>query len=430
MEAIASNNSPRSMLVMIHFVTGGICLMAAILLFALYPEMLSGHYFSPKLLAVTHLLVLGWITMVIFGALYQLIPVILEVKLFSEVIGYITFCFLLIGTALLGFSFWKFELGVSINVAGSVVVLAVVLFSTNVYLTSSRSKKSGIERDFIMTSVLWLLFTVIAGLLLAINLAHPYLVVSHVELLKLHAHAGLVGWIIQLIMGVGSKLLPMFMVSGNVKRGKLTWAYYFVNGGLVAGIVCLYCEFGVGLFIAAGLVVVGLACFLSFLVSAYKSRVRRKLDVMMKQSVVSFLTLVVPVVVLIAMFTRNSSDSTDTTSFSVGYGVAIILGFITQLIMGQTLKTLPFIVWLKIYRAVVGKEKTPLPKDLYSERLAIVQAWSYATGFAILMSGVIISNDLIIRIGAFVMILAVWIYNFNVLKVILHKPEPHGTIEV
>lgn len=31
--------------------------------------------------------------------------------------------------------------------------------------------------------------------------------------LKLHAHAGIVGWFIQLITGVGSRLLPMFMAS-------------------------------------------------------------------------------------------------------------------------------------------------------------------------------------------------------------------------
>lgn len=425
MDAVTGKNAPGASLVIVHFVAGGICLLASVLLLALFPEMLSDHYFSPKLLAVTHLLVLGWITMIIFGALYQLIPVILEVKIFSERIGYVIFVLLLSGTLLLGYSFWNFRLGLLINIAGSAVVSAVGLFAAIIYLTARRSAKSGIERDFIMTSVLWLLFTVVAGLLLAINLAHPFLEVSHVQLLKLHAHAGMIGWIFQLIMGVGSKLLPMFMLSGNLKKGKLNQAYYFLNGGLISGIVCLYTGWSSGVILSALAALAGVVFFLSFVVVAYKSRVRRKLDVMMKQSLLSFVTLILPVAILVILFYKDAHGERGSTALSTGYGVAIVLGFITQLIMGQTLKTLPFIVWLSVYRNRVGKEKTPLPKDLYSERLALIQTWMYASGFAVLISGTIVSNDLIIRTGALLLILAVWIYNFNVLKVILHKPEPN-----
>lgn len=430
MDAVTGKNAPGASLVLVHFFAGGICLLAAVLLLTLFPEMLSGHYFSPKLLAVTHLLVLGWITMIIFGALYQLVPVIFEVKLFSERLGYAAFGFLLSGAVLLGYSFWNFELGLLINVAGSAVVSAVILFAILICATAIRSAKRGIERDFIMTALIWLLFTVVAGLLLAINLAHPFLEVSHVQLLKLHAHAGMIGWIFQLIMGVGSKLLPMFMISGNLSKGKLNWAYYFLNGGLISGIVCLYIGWSTGVMLSAIVAFIGVIFFLAFIALAYRNRIRKKLDVMMKQSLLSFITLIVPVVVLVTLFYNNPMEDHGTPTLSVGYGVAIILGFITQLIMGQTLKTLPFIVWLSVYRSRVGKEKTPLPKDLYSERLAILQTWVYASGFAILMFGTIIANDFIIRIGALTLILAVWIYNFNVLKVILHKPESDGTARI
>ena len=51
------------------------------------------------------------------------------------------------------------------------------------------------------------------------------------------------------------------------------------------------------------------------------------------------------------------------------YGMSILLGFITSLILGQAYKTLPFIIWLQRYQKLVGKVKTPLPKDLYSEKI-------------------------------------------------------------
>ena len=45
---------------------------------------LAGHYYHPRLLALTHVLALGWITLAIFGATYQLVPVVIERPLWSD----------------------------------------------------------------------------------------------------------------------------------------------------------------------------------------------------------------------------------------------------------------------------------------------------------------------------------------------------------
>jgi len=49
----------------------------------LAPE-LAGHYYHPRLLALTHTVTLGWITLAIMGASYQLIPIVLEQPIWSE----------------------------------------------------------------------------------------------------------------------------------------------------------------------------------------------------------------------------------------------------------------------------------------------------------------------------------------------------------
>jgi hypothetical protein len=49
----------------------------------LAPE-LGGHYYHPRVLALTHAITLGWITMSILGASYQLIPIVLQRPLWSE----------------------------------------------------------------------------------------------------------------------------------------------------------------------------------------------------------------------------------------------------------------------------------------------------------------------------------------------------------
>src|SRR5690606_28838637 len=78
MQQVASQYAPSPKVVVPFYGAGSLFFLAGCLMISLYPELFVGHYFSPGLLAITHLLVLGWVTMIIMGALSQMIPVILE----------------------------------------------------------------------------------------------------------------------------------------------------------------------------------------------------------------------------------------------------------------------------------------------------------------------------------------------------------------
>ncbi len=423
MNQIASQNAPSPKVVVPHFVFGGITLFAVTLLIIFNPGAFTMHFYNPRLLSITHLLVLGWITMIIFGALYQLIPVILEVKLYSELLALLSFFLLVVGTLLLAFRFWQFNYGIVMVIAGSFIVVSVILFVVNILSTAVTSGKKIIERVFISVSALWLLFTVLAGLTIALNRFIPFLKAPHLELLKLHAHAGIAGWFLQLIIGVSVKLLPMFMVSHNLKPRKLYFTFYAVNAGLITGLLSLYIQYKTGIVAGAAFVVLGIAVYLVFLADAYKKRVKKQLDIGMKQSALSFAILVIPLFLIFQLLFNFSFFEELTLPMSVAYGSAIVLGFVTSLIMGQTYKTLPFIVWLKVYRGRVGKLILPLPKDLYSEKAAIIQTWLFAAGFALLMGGVSAVSDAIVIAGGVILFLSVGFYVFNIFKIVLHKPK-------
>lgn len=423
MNQIASQNAPSPKVVIPHYAFGGLTWLAVTLLIVFNPDAFTQHFFNPELLAITHLLVLGWITMIIFGALYQLLPVIMEVKLYSESFAIASFILLGLGTILLAFSFWQFSFGTIMFVAATFVVVAVGLFVANVLFTAHSSTKKVIERTFIVTSAIWLLFTVLAGLTLAVNQVHPFLKTSQIELLKLHAHAGIVGWFIQLIIGVSSKLLPMFMVSHHVNTKKLTVAYYAINIGLIAGLVSLFLQVKFGVILSALIIVPGIFSYLSFIYEAYTKRVKKQLDIGMKQTAFSFLILVIPFFLIFTLLFNFKFLNNLTLPLSVAYGSAIVIGFITSLVMGQTYKTLPFIVWLKVYRGRIGKVVLPLPKDLYSEKIAIAQLWLFAIGFVLLLIGISASITYILFLGGTILLLSAALYNFNLFKIIFHKPK-------
>jgi hypothetical protein len=80
-------------------------------------------------------------------------------------------------------------------------------------------------------------------------------------------------------------------------------------------------------------------------------------------------------------------------------------------------------MWLKVYRGKIGKLKLPLPKDLYSEKIAITQVWFFATGFLLLLVGILTTIKAIVMISGITLFLSVALYNLNIFKIILHQPK-------
>jgi hypothetical protein len=53
--------------------------LAATILLFLSTSSLNQHYFNPEILAITHIMALGWGTMMILGASHQLVPVLINI---------------------------------------------------------------------------------------------------------------------------------------------------------------------------------------------------------------------------------------------------------------------------------------------------------------------------------------------------------------
>jgi len=169
------------------------------------------------------------------------------------------------------------------------------------------------------------------------------------------------------------------------------------------------------------LVAVGVLFFVSFIYDSYKKRMRKKLDVGMQYSMLAIASILFPIVISSVLIFGFNVEFDLLSRVVVFYGFSILFGFITTLILGQTYKTLPFIIWLEKYKKLVGKTKTPLPRELYSEKITSVQFYLYL-GFIIIIPIGILSNSLVlVKIGSIVLLLVTILYNINVLKIILHK---------
>lgn len=231
---------PPPNVILPFYATGTLVFLLLCVLLVWSPESLLAHYFNPHLLTMVHTAALGWGTMIIFGASYQLMPVISEQNLRSDDLAIASWYLLLAGVILLAYSFWNFRTGWIMISGGSLVTISALFYLINALFTGPISQKTNIQRYFIISSACWLVFTVVVGLLLAINLKYPFFSSNHMEILKLHAHLGLAGWFLQLIVGVSSKLIPMFLLGRSEKNRLLTYAFILQNTGLILFIADVY----------------------------------------------------------------------------------------------------------------------------------------------------------------------------------------------
>jgi hypothetical protein len=421
---LSTKNAPSPKVVVPHYAFGAISLLVALIMLFFASADLTAHYLSPKLLSVTHMLVLGWITMIIFGALYQLIPVVMEVKLYSEKLAVATFVLFGIGLIVLSYSFWSFNFGRSIGleIGGFMIIISMIMFGINTILSAQKTERKTIENTFIITAIVWLLIAVTIGILIVLNFGLHFISGSHLQLLKMHAHIGVIGWFLLLVIGVSSKLMPMFLIVHKLPRKLLNVSYVLVNTGLLL-LASGYYFFNEIWFLASasGIIIAGIVAFLRFNYIAFTRRIRKKLDIGMKLSATGFILLAISILFGIISVLSPEITSMVQTRIEITYGILIILGFLTSLVLGQTYKTLPFIIWLKKYQSKVGKTKVPLPMELYSDKIANYHFYTFIAGILLLVSGILFNVVLLIKAGIIILIITALLYNYNVFKIIFHE---------
>ena len=397
--------------------------LAATLLLFTSSSVFTQHYFHPQTLAITHLMALGWGTMMILGASHQLVPVLIEGKLFSNALAYLSFSLAAIGIPLLVFAFYRFNMGNPAQCGAILINAAIILYLINLTISIARSKKENIHAVFVFTATVWLLLTTLVGLLLLYNFTLNILPKNSLHYLSLHAHMGIIGWFLLLVIGIGSRLIPLFLIS-KYNNTKLLWTIYFlINTGLLSFIfIFLYSNRTSFYLIPTTATVIALVMFGYYCYQSYHQRIRKQVDDQIKISLLSVLMMAVPVIILLSMIVLLLISG-ENTKLVLLYGFSVFFGWITAIILGMTFKTLPFIVWNKVYHHKAGLGKTPNPKDLFSSKLFTGTCIAYLIGFILFAVGILISNTFVLKSGTVFLLLTATLYNWNVFKILTHKPK-------
>lgn len=196
--------------------------VAAGLLLAFGPDAgLPGRY-SPLVLAVTHVLVLGMLAPIMVGALFQLFPVVAGrvVRPAKWIAPFVALGSTLIAVGLsvgflLGFQ-WGFALA---------AVLAIALYGAVVLALTSAAWRLVMPStpDATLKTLRGIAFPLVIVVSLGVVLAGAFAGWWQVDLtfiLRAHVAWGIVGWIGCLVLGIASTVVPMFW---QTQRPSMTW---------------------------------------------------------------------------------------------------------------------------------------------------------------------------------------------------------------
>ncbi|MBN9460170.1 MAG: hypothetical protein J0H00_02985 [Burkholderiales bacterium] len=366
---------------MVHFGLAIVALLAAEVLFVLgYSDPLSGLR-APATLVAVHLLTIGWLSLLMLGALYQFVPVITNTRLYSQRLPLYSLIAIITGLAAMLAGFLALG-GLSVltiawlPIGGSLVIAGFALGAIDLWVTLWRVRPLPLPAGFVAVGLGFLLLTGLIGLGFALTFTLPqppgFLLALTAEGLSLHLAAGLGGWFTLTVMGVSYRLLSMFMLSPDEPH-RTTYAALILTvtglllliaaglGGAWAGLAS-----GWGKSIGAALAGLGVAFYLVDIARFYRTRSRRHLEL---NSTTAAAALGLVTLALAAGALAAAWGVLDRFAGAIGY--LFVLGGLTGLGLSQLYKVVPFLTWLELFGPKLGKGPVPRVQDLVDERRAM-----------------------------------------------------------
>ena len=440
-------HAPSTLLPLWFMLTGLLALAGGVVALVVRPAILATYHYNHAAISVTHLVVLGWICTVVMGAMYQLVPVALETKLYSERLARWQFVLHVAGFSGMVWMFWTWNLE-QVGHFGSVLTIGVVLFVYNLVRTLLHVRRWNVISTAVACAPAWLSLAVLAGLTLlagkcsydsapTLAPANPFGLLlrglrmvatlpAHfdaISAMHAHAHLGAVGLFLMLMVGVSYKLAPMFTLSEVQDSRRAMASLLLLNAGLAGSFVTILFQSRLKPAFAV-VVIAGLAIYGLEMAAILRARKRRALDWGVKQFLAA-MALLAPLSLLALVLSWPTLPVTAFTGQLENlYGFLGLMGVISFGILGMLYKIIPFFIWYHSYSRQVGRCKVPALADLYSARVQAAGFWIYLAGLAATSVGIVLGNGLVVQCGATVLGLSLAALAKNIITMLGHLLRP------
>jgi hypothetical protein len=399
---------PARWVPLLYFTFAHCCLAAAFAEVALEPRSLAGFFYNPRMLAVVHLVTLGWISASILGAIYVVGPLAFRMPMPARPADYGAFAGFAIGVVGMVSHFWM-DLPAGMAWAAGLVACTMSYVAIRA-LTRLIQAPVPLEARLPMALAFVNVIAAAAlGVLIAINKATPILSVAHLDAVFAHAHLAALGWGTMMVVGAGYRILPMILPAA-MPRGLWVYASAVLLEGGIVGLFWAFTHKGSGIVFFGTLAIAGIASFLSRVIWMLGNRRPPPQDLRRPDWSVAHAIQALACLVgasALGLYLAASDRSDATLALALAYGVLGLVGFLSQIIVGVLGRVLPLFAWLWGFSDRAYADSPPsLHRASARSLLALVFAL-WAVGVPLLAVGLATDGTALVSSGAWALLVAV-----------------------
>jgi hypothetical protein len=397
----ARDLAPVSALPQWYFAVAHVAFASALGVLLVDPELAAGTFNHPKVIALVHLLTVGWLTGSILGAFYIVAPLAIGMPMRVTAIDWVGFGCFAAGAAGMVSHFW---IATYDGMAWSAILVVAA-----VGLVGGRAARRA--HGTTVAVPVWLhlglaFFNFMAaagfGILIGFDKSRGTLGLSSMTATYAHAHLAAVGWVLLMVIGMAYRLIPM-MLPAAIPAGR---ALYVSALAIEAGLAVLFIALlgGGGLLPAgAALIACGIVSFVLQVRGILKTRKPRppalpRPDWSTRQTHVALMWLLVALGCGLALTVTEYGESHTTVAWV--YGVAGLVGFLAQMVSGVQGRIVPWYAWYRAQEALAGQTPAIAANALPSAAHARATFAGWTIGVPALAAGLAGGHHVLVRLGA------------------------------
>lgn len=359
-----------------------------------------------EVITLTHLFTIGFLAMVMIGAMFQMLPVIAGVKFkYQNILAPLVHSLLSAGLIVFAYGIYTYT-SIAMIVAMVLMVFAFLMFifSTLFALTKTQNVTPTIKAFIV--ALLSLFIAILLAMYITISHATADISISHQALLNTHILFSLVGWVGMLIVGVSFQVIPMFYVTEPYpefyKKHAIKIIFVSMLGlafGLITDSYQLYLLFKV---------IISLM-FLDYGITTISRLLTRKRKI--SDTTIHYWYLAISMLIT-AILLSLANEYFNNYLLNTVIVVIFIYGFAMSIMTGMLYKVVPFLVWFHLTNQ--GYMNMPTMNDLIGKKLTITQFYLHIASLASLIGLVFISEIQII--AGIVVVLSNGFILYNLIK--------------
>jgi len=338
---------------------------------------------SPAALAAAHFVTLGFMTMVMAGAMLQMLPVLAGAPVpHPELLAALVHAGLASGAAALG---GGFLLGrpLLLKLAAWLLGAALVPLVIAAAAALARAAVRNATTRGTSLGVAGLTVTVALGLVLVATYAWG-VPLANLAVRVLHPAWGLLGWAGLLVAAVAFQVVPMFQMTPRYPDAMTRWFTAAAFGVLVTWSLAAWYAAGSPVELVLGLALA--AGYALFAVSTLVLQRRRRRRVRDATTAFWRLGMSCALAACVAWAARLVAPN-ELPALEIAIGVLALAGFAVSVIDGMLYKIVPFLAWFHL-QAAVGAKRAPHMKKILGDAPQFVHLALHASAVALLLLAV------------------------------------------